>query len=56
MWYPTHWDIALVRTNPQSDRFHVDSAEYYTPHLRKFEIGQVRSRTIGEVAQGEIWW
>lgn len=56
MWYLTYWDISPVRTNRESDRFHLDSAEYYEPHLRNFETGSPRDRTIGEVAESEMWW
>jgi hypothetical protein len=50
-WYETWWDVALVRTSPASDRYRVDGAAYYEPHLRNFELGVARRGTIGDTVR-----
>ncbi len=55
MWCLTWWDIKLVRTDPWSDRYHVDSASYYEPYLRNFEVGLARSGTISELRHFSKW-
>jgi hypothetical protein len=55
MAHLTAWDIQLVRFNPYSDRFLVDGAEYYDPHIRCFESGSFRGPTIGELGHHTSW-
>jgi hypothetical protein len=48
-WYLTHWDIRYVPTFPYSDRFHVDSAEYYESSMSNFTAGFPREGWIDEI-------
>lgn len=53
--YLTFWDVRLVRTMPFSDRYQEDGSEYYEPHMPKFEVGEARGPTIGELAGLGVW-
>src|SRR5262249_25269654 len=55
-WYRTGWDGRLVRTEPWSERYHKDSADYYDPHVSNFEHGTFRGPTIGELSEHDVWW
>ncbi|MBE1529573.1 hypothetical protein GGC65_004029 [Sphingopyxis sp. OAS728] len=48
-WYQTHWDVRYVATDPYSDRFQVDSAEYYENSMSSFTVGSSREGWIDEI-------
>lgn len=49
MWYLTQWDITYVPTSPYSDRFHLDSREYYEPHMSNFTVGFNRAGWVDKI-------
>lgn len=48
-WYMTHWDVRYVPTDPYSDRFQLDSAEYYEDSMSNFTIGFSRDGWVDEI-------
>lgn len=48
-WFLTHWDIRYVPTHPYSDRFQLDSAEYYERFMSSFTVGFAREGWIDEI-------
>jgi len=48
-WYTTYWDVKYVPAYTQSDRFHLDSREYYEPYISVFTAGMSRDGWVDEI-------
>lgn len=52
-WYLTCWDVRYVPISPYSDRFQLDSANYYENSMSNFTVGFPREGWIDEIDDPE---